>query len=323
MGARRVRQYDLSFVLKPLSALCLLPFLEAEANTSFLFVSIRMHGMPPDLLPTLRRILRPTVLYQIPHRKSFWLFLFVSQTRHWPSLPLLTILYHFQVPYVTVVQHASGLALACEANFNELFPNILVGQKLQPLSKPPSSSSLESNHFTVFLSEFEMQVLSAGGFGHVPIPLLKQTEPQNNFRPFTSPSPAAALAAVASATAQVASESRTQTSAEDLRRNRFEPGLEGDGNLEVEESEVGDSSQGSSVNLKGSKRNTPETISVIEAWAMSMAAEASSSLPAAIAAQWGVPRTHLVSYVGTPHNAPGELRAHMIQAMFSTAMKVS
>jgi hypothetical protein len=180
------------------------------------------------------------------------------------------------------------------------------------------------NRLTLFLylSEFEMQVLSAGGFGHVPIPLLKQTEPQNNFRPFTSPPPAAALAAVASATAQVASESRTQTSAEDLRRNRVEPSLEGDENLEVEESEVGDSRQPHLLKENDSSGEEHEKIPEIEVWAKSMAAEA-PSLPAAVAAQWGVPRTHLVSYVGTPQNAPGAMRAHMIQAMFSKAIEVS
>jgi len=90
--------------------------------------------MPPDLLPTLRRILRPTVQnLSSTHTQTQNVLCFVSRTPYWPYLPLLTILYRFQVPYVTVVQHASGLALACEANFNELFPNILVGQKQQPL----------------------------------------------------------------------------------------------------------------------------------------------------------------------------------------------
>mmetsp|Transcript_37551 Transcript_37551/g.68633 ORF Transcript_37551/g.68633 Transcript_37551/m.68633 type:complete len:212 (+) Transcript_37551:91-726(+) len=77
-----------------------------------------MHRLPPDLVPTLRRILRLTV------------------------------------PYVTVVQHDSGLALACENSLHALFPNLMV--------------------------------FSAGGFGHIPIPLLKQPELQNNFRPFSS-----------------------------------------------------------------------------------------------------------------------------------------
>jgi len=163
-----------------------------------------------------------------------------------------------------------------------------------------------------------MQVLSAGGFGHVPIPLLKQTEPQNNFRPFTSPSPAAALAAVASATAQVAAESKARNFARVERSVKSS-----DGSLEVEESQINNSSQDLSANLKDSKRNKAEKVSDIEEWAMSMAADASSSLPAAVAALRGVPRTHLVSYVGSPHNAPGELRAHMIKAMFSTAVEVS
>jgi hypothetical protein len=68
--------------------------------------------LPPDLVPTLRRLLRKTV------------------------------------PYVTLVQHDSGLAFHCGDFLNQEFPNILV--------------------------------LSAGGFGHVPIPLFKQNEDRNN-----------------------------------------------------------------------------------------------------------------------------------------------
>ena len=56
-----------------------------------------------------------------------------------------------QVPYVTVLQHDSGLAIACEANLHKAFPSLLV--------------------------------LNSGGNGHVPLPLLKQSEPLNNRRP--------------------------------------------------------------------------------------------------------------------------------------------
>ena len=74
-----------------------------------------MHRLPPDLVPTLTRVLR------------------------------------LNVPYVTLVQHDSGLAIACEQDLHALFPNLLV--------------------------------LSAGGYGHIPVPLLKQLEPVRNIKP--------------------------------------------------------------------------------------------------------------------------------------------
>jgi len=73
------------------------------------------HRLPPDLVPTLRRLLRKNV------------------------------------PYVTLVQHDSGFAFHCGDFLNDEFPNILV--------------------------------LSPGGFGHVPVPLLKQSEGRNNLKP--------------------------------------------------------------------------------------------------------------------------------------------
>lgn len=76
------------------------------------------HRLPPDLVPTLRNILRK------------------------------------DLAYVTLVQHDTGLALACEAILHDLFPNVLV--------------------------------LSSGGFGHVPVPLLKQPEPRNNLIPLVA-----------------------------------------------------------------------------------------------------------------------------------------
>jgi len=72
------------------------------------------HRLPPELVPTLRRLLRKNV------------------------------------PYVTLVQHDSGLAFHCSDFLNEEFPNILV--------------------------------LSPGGFGHVPVPLFKQKEELNNLK---------------------------------------------------------------------------------------------------------------------------------------------
>ena len=57
-----------------------------------------------------------------------------------------------KVPYVTLVQHDAGLAMSCSLELVGL-PNLLV--------------------------------LSAGGNGHVPVPLLKQREPRANAKPLS------------------------------------------------------------------------------------------------------------------------------------------
>jgi len=66
-------------------------------------------------------------------------------------VPALARLLRPGIPYVTLVGHDSGLAMSCEQDLHALFPNLLV--------------------------------LSAGGYGHIPVPNLKQPEPLRNFKP--------------------------------------------------------------------------------------------------------------------------------------------
>ena len=83
-------------------------------------------ALPPDLMPALLRVLRPTV------------------------------------PYITVLQHDLGLCLAAPCDFS-----------LEDCDGGEGGGSVRTSSRRL---PANVLVLSSGGFGHVPIPLLKQPE---------------------------------------------------------------------------------------------------------------------------------------------------